>query len=926
LPPRALVGRGHELAAIDRFVALDEDGPRVMAFQGAPGSGRTAIVESAGAAGAAAGRRTIAIAGAASEEAIPLSGLSELLLPFAPWIDALPDAHREALSRPLGLASGTAPFDLVSTGMAVLALVDRHAATSPVLITVDDADRVDAETTSVLAFVAKRMDRRRAVLVITAEPHGTPPLFDRSITRASLAPLRDAEAMELLQAQAYPLDAAFLRRIVEQSAGNPLTLVETAETAVRAPATPHSRREPIPVGARVEDRVMATFRGLPVAAQERLVEAAVAERYRWGAARQPATLRSGLTLLDPAERAGIVRIDHSGVHFAQPAFWIAILQGVPFADRVAAHRRIADVLSEQPSERAWHLGRAALDPDESIATMLEDSAGDVGRQLSRLDEALTLERAAELTPDGDRRARRFLSAAVVAAPTGELAWVAALTSRGMSCVRDPVLRVELITVSAWAEAASGRFNAAMADLSRAAAESVDSAPEAAWGVLSIAAAVGYQSGSRATQAQMQRAMSRLAAATEPTSSAAAARSVWIDSYLRPGIGTGARLALLGRLIAEAPTDEPSLSRLAGAAWLSDESHAAFDLADAAYHRLFTEGAHASAAVIGPIRSWTAWDTGRWDDALVFAAHTSRVAEAAGGGMLAATEDAVAALVHAARGDGAAAEARARAALTVIQGEECSSVVCRAHQARGLSAMAAGRYAEAYGHLSRMFREDGTPLHWHISYFGIADMAAAAVRAGQAEAARALLDRILVGFPPEPAVRLHHLSLRARALLAEDDADAERFFAESQGDPTGSRWPFERAQLLLDHGSWLRRRRRNAEAVPLLTTAREVFEGLGASAWQQRAESELRAAHVDVPRTSGGLHELTGQQREIVLLAATGLTNREIASRLYLSPRTVASHLYRSFPKLGIRDRWQLRDLVDAPDEPLGERTEPRPTG
>jgi DNA-binding CsgD family transcriptional regulator len=121
----------------------------------------------------------------------------------------------------------------------------------------------------------------------------------------------------------------------------------------------------------------------------------------------------------------------------------------------------------------------------------------------------------------------------------------------------------------------------------------------------------------------------------------------------------------------------------------------------------------------------------------------------------------------------------------------------------------------------------------------------------------------------------------------------------------------RAQLRLDYGEWLRRQRRINDAKPVLAAALETFRHLGAAPWTRCAEAELRACGVaeSAPADARDLAELTAQQREIVLLASRGLTNAEIADRLFLSPRTVASHLYRSYPKLGIAGRHQLRDLT-----------------
>ncbi len=179
-------------------------------------------------------------------------------------------------------------------------------------------------------------------------------------------------------------------------------------------------------------------------------------------------------------------------------------------------------------------------------------------------------------------------------------------------------------------------------------------------------------------------------------------------------------------------------------------------------------------------------------------------------------------------------------------------------------------------------------------------------------ARALTELTLAQVGPAPGPRLEQLAARARGLLTEP-ADAEAHFAKGLSEPAGDTWPFERAQLQLDYGAWLRRQRRINDAKSVLTAALETFRRLGATPWTRRAEAELRACGVttaDAPATPSTLADLTAQQREIVILASRGLTNSEIADRLFLSPRTVASHLYRSYPKLGIAGRHQLRDLLD----------------
>jgi DNA-binding CsgD family transcriptional regulator len=166
-------------------------------------------------------------------------------------------------------------------------------------------------------------------------------------------------------------------------------------------------------------------------------------------------------------------------------------------------------------------------------------------------------------------------------------------------------------------------------------------------------------------------------------------------------------------------------------------------------------------------------------------------------------------------------------------------------------------------------------------------------------------------------RLGQLIVRARGILA-GPARTEAWPDKEVSDPAGNQWPFERAQLRLDYAEWLRRRRRINDAKPVLTQALGTFRRLNARSWAQRTEAELRACGVvvaGVPAERDALGELTPQQRQIVRLASDGLTNREIGDRLFLSPRTVSSHLYRSYPKLGVAGRNQLRNVVTRESTP-----------
>lgn len=232
--------------------------------------------------------------------------------------------------------------------------------------------------------------------------------------------------------------------------------------------------------------------------------------------------------------------------------------------------------------------------------------------------------------------------------------------------------------------------------------------------------------------------------------------------------------------------------------------------------------------------------------------------------------------------------------------------------RGVSALGRGRHAEAYEQIHRMFEPADPACHDHFATFDIADLAEAAVHSDHHEEARALLRRAEAAGALTPSPWLHAALRYSRALLADDER-AEREFQQALGDADLPRWPFLHGRTHLAYGEWLRRQRRAAESRGPLRAARDVFDALGATPWGERARQELRAAgESSTGRAPGTLDVLTAQELQIVELAAEGMSNREIGQRLYLSHRTVESHLYRAFPKLGITSRAQLSAVLGTP--------------
>ena len=694
-----------------------------------------------------------------------------------------------------------------------------------------------------------------------------------------------------------------------------MALIELAKVIADDPAA--SRRwaaEPLPLTDRLTAVLTSRFAALPEQARAALLLAAVADGPDLRAAASHGAGPDARALA-PAEQLGLVKVNRTGLQFSHPLVRSAIYHSAPFAQRAAAHRQLAGALHDQPDRRAWHLAAAALQPDEQVASLLEATAAQAQHRGGAAAAALAMERAAELSPDPADQARRLVAAASAAVPTGQGDWVQDLATRALAVTADPELRLTARHDAGWALAWSGRRTAALSALISVAEEASRDLPALAWDALGSAATVAYQSGMPASRQAVSRALGLLERQGPPPPGRAPGIDVnvlrlWIRASADP-IGSRNQLLPYLHKIVGSPIEEPSLWRIASAAWLLDESDLAITLLQDAMQRLRAPGVRGTSGGSLTVLGWAYIDTGRWDEALDVAAEAAGLAEANQMEIIAASADVITATVLALRGDSGAARRHAARALATVDPAECGLVAARARRALGVAALADGSYLQAFTQLRGLFSEDGTPLHNYASYLGVADLAAAAVRADRRMEGHDVIEHALSRLDGTASARLEQLIARARGILA-DPAGAGAHFGKALADPAGDQWPFERAQLRLDYAEWLRRRRRINDAKPVLTEALGTFRRLGARSWAQRAQAELRACGVAVTGAPGepdALGELTPQQRQIVRLASDGLTDREIGDRLFLSPRTVSSHLYRSYPKLGVASRHQLRDVI-----------------
>jgi DNA-binding CsgD family transcriptional regulator len=916
--PGPLVGRDVELSLLRGLVDPAPVASSVLFVVGDPGIGKTVLLADMAQRARSAGARVLAITGRESEANVAFAALHQLLRPVVDSAVALPERQRMALRGALGLAQVPVAPNQLMTGIAALTLLSALAEPSPLLVIVDDAHLLDRSSLDVLAFVGRRLDAERVVLILggrraaplAAEVAGFPEL--------RLDPLLASDARGLLDGQPHPPRGRARGQVLAQAAGNPLALIELAKViAADAAAGRRWAVEPLPLSGKLAAVFAAPLAGLPAPTRAALLLAAIADSSGSSAGYSAVSGAAmgamyGLMpdVLAPAERRGLVKVNRSGLMFSHPLVRSAIYHAAPFADRAAAHRKLADALKDQPDRRAWHLAEAALQPDERVASLLEATAAQAQCRGGAVVAALALERAAELSPDREHQARRLVSAASVAVLTGQADWVEDLAGRALAITADPELHIAARRAAGWALARTSQHVAALSVLIAVAEEAAAGRPDLALSALVKAAAVAYPPGAPASRQAVIRTLDHLER-DRPSSTAAAdinALRVWIRASTSPFAG---RSELVQRLhgLTIAALDDPSVP--GSAAWLLDEPELAVELLQEALHRLQAPGIRGASGAVLSALGWTYVDTGRWDDALAVCAEASDLAEAYQMDIIAAFADVTVAAVLAMRADPAAARARTASALARIDPAQSRCVTARARHALGLAALADGGHLVAYAQLRQLFCPDGSPLHHHVSYLGLADLAAAAVRSGRQLEGREILERALSHLGGTPSPRLDQLLGRARGILA-DPASAEPYFDKALSDPAGERWPFERAQLQLDYAEWMRRQRRINEAKPLLIAALDTFQRLRAGSWAHRAETELRACGVSMPGPPDPRHalsELTAQQRQIIGLASDGLTNREIADRLYLSPRTVGSHLYRSYPKLGVAGRHQLRDVI-----------------
>jgi hypothetical protein len=445
-PTRGAALRGrrlelHELEAVLRDARSGRS--RVLVVRGEAGMGKTALLDHVIASAAPA--RVVHTAGAEAETEIAYAALQQLCAPLLDHLEALPQPQRAALSTAFGLGPGEPPTALV-VGLAVLGLFAEAASDRALVCVVDDAQWLDRMSEVVLTFVARRLEAESVALVFGArDTDGPDTLADLPALRLEGLGAADARAL-LDTALTVPIDDQVRERIVAETRGNPLALLElprdrTAEELAFGFGTYGGTG----VSNAVEEGFVRRIDALPDATRLLLVTAALEPvgdtTLLWRALER---LGLGPEAAEPAEAAELVEIGHR-IRFRHPLVRSAAWRSADPATLREVHRVLADVTdpAQEPDRRAWHRAHATVGPDEKVATELERSADRALARGGRAAAAAFLERAAELTPDPKTRATRLLAAARARFAAGALGDVPGLLAAAELGPLEPIQRAEV---------------------------------------------------------------------------------------------------------------------------------------------------------------------------------------------------------------------------------------------------------------------------------------------------------------------------------------------------------------------------------------------------------------------------------------------------------------------------------------------------
>jgi DNA-binding CsgD family transcriptional regulator len=908
-----LLGRHAERARIDALLAEARAGRSgSLVLRGEAGIGKTALCDYA--LEQAAEMSVLRARGVETESELPFAALLQLLRPALDHLPALPEPRRGALSGALALGPAVVG-DRLTICAAVLSLLAAAGNRSPTLVLVDDAQWLDRSSVEALLFAARRLDFDRVALLF-AVTEGYATLLDRAdLPVHRVGPLETAAAAELLgRSTPVALDGEVAGRILSAAAGNPLVLVEVA-----AFLTPDqlSGAEPVtnelPTPPTVVRAFVRQLERLPDESREALVVASVSEPGEHDAlADALARLGLDLRVLGPAEEAGVVVFDERGFRFRHPLLRAAVYRAAPEVARRAAHRALADAGGERSDARAWHLASAAPSDDAEAADALEGAAVRARERGGYAEAATAFERSAQLTEADDDAARRLRDGARDHWLVGRVDRARELLDTALERTNDPILRARVQHLRGSIEMWHGSATAAVellvgeaervtaVDPGRAAAMLTD----AAWAAF-IAAdlELGLEAAGRACAVA-----SKSGGGVEARAKAVRAIALTLGGEAKRALPLFADYqALVEGGEPAAGVYQPFRPDGQVLMWFEEYGRAR----DVLTRSVDSARAQSALGVLPWALTLLAeldFRTGRWIAAYAGASEAVRIADEMGQNTTLAFSLSVLARVEAAQGRAPDAISHADRAIELAQ-RGINAAVAFAASSLGLLELGRGRHGQAIVHLERVglgIAERGLRETSVVQW--TPDLIEAYVRAGRSTDAEALLERFELAAVQTERTWALATAARCRGLLSADAFEEHFLRALELHDRVPT--PFERARTELCFGEQLRRSRQRVGARPRLAAALETFERLGAEPWAERARAELAATGETLrPREPLAQKELTPQELQVALVVARGATNKEAGAALFLSPKTIETHLGRVYRKLNVRSRTELARLL-----------------
>ena len=912
-----LFGRDAERALIGALLDAARDSRSgALALRGEAGVGKTVLLEDARARACAADLHVLSARGVESEYELPFAALHQLLRPALRLLDRLPAPQAAALRAALGLADGGAQERFLIYA-ACLSLLSELAEDRPVLCLVDDAHWLDVGSSDALQFVARRLDAEGVVLLFSAR-EGDVRVFDApDVPSHTVGGLDDAAAAELLASAAAAAAPQVRERLLAQTHGNALALVElpsalsAAQLAGEEPlpeALPMTRRLERVFHERVERLPAPTRLALLTAAADDSESAAVVER-------AVATLSSGDFALDAAEQAGLLTVDGGRFAFRHPLVRSAVLGSATSTERRAVHWALAAALEgddEQADRRAWHLASSALEPDEGIVHALDEAAERAVERGGHAAAAKALERAASLSSDRGARAGRLARAALLTSVIGRDAQALALAQQVERLTEEPVVRAQCAFVLGVAAFRSGRPRDAIPSLIAAASAvaPVDAAPAAQ--LLMQATSCAWQSADAASV----REIARITAAVIPPDGDDASRFfrrvILGFAAMMSGDHAEAARCLEPAIAHGALTDQSRHALLANLAaiWLGDDE-AAGALVSRSVRLARARGEIGNLADALSARSAQLILAQRNDEAEVTAHEAAALARELNAENILLLLHAVLAIIAAIQGNHEESHRYGEEVIAVASAKGLPNRHALATYALAIDDVNSARWIEALERFDSMAEQGAGDSDPVMAALMLPDKIEAAVRAGKPEVAREALGRFEAWATHSGARFAAPRVAGCRALLADGEEATAHF--EAMLALADDARPLDLARMRMNYGAHLRRERHRTAARTQFRAALATFEAYRAEPLAERARAELRATGETArKRDPSTIDQLTPQELQIARFVASGLSNKEVAAQLFLSPRTVDAHLRKVFTKLGITSRTQLAR------QPLGE--------